>query len=78
MRRASGHIGGCIGLHAGFVAVIALFRDVTMPVFDGRWSFLVSRFDGLVGYLVAALATLCSGAYLLLRQDELRRGAAEG
>jgi hypothetical protein len=76
VRRASGHIGGCIGLHAGFVAVIALFRELTAPVFDGPWSFLVSRFDGLVGYLVALLAAVCSGAYFLLRQDELRQGAA--
>lgn len=75
VRRASGHIGGCIGLHAGFVAVIALFRDLTMPLYEGPWSFLVSRFDGLVGYLVAALAALCSAAYFLLRQQELRGGA---
>jgi uncharacterized protein len=78
VRQASGHIGGCIGLHAGFVAVIALFRDLTMPMYEGHWSFLVSRFDGLVGYLVAALAALCSAAYFLLRREELRRGAAGG
>jgi membrane protease YdiL (CAAX protease family) len=75
VRRASGHIGGCIGLHAGFVAVIALFRDLTIPVYGGPWSFLVSRFDGLVGYLVAALAALSSATYFLLRQEELRGGA---
>jgi len=76
VRRATGHIGGCIGLHAGFVAVIALFRELTAPVFDARWSFLVSRFDGLVGYLVVALAVLCSAAYFVLRSEELRGGAA--
>ncbi len=62
IRRLTGHIGGCIGLHAGFVAVIALFREVTTPMFDGTWSFLVSRFDGLVGYLVAVAAALCCAA----------------
>ncbi|HZF27020.1 MAG TPA: CPBP family intramembrane glutamic endopeptidase [Steroidobacteraceae bacterium] len=77
VRRASGHIGGCIGLHAGFVAVIALFRELTLPLSDGSWSFLVSRFDGLVGYLVATLAALCCAGFYLLRGEELRRGAAD-
>jgi hypothetical protein len=78
VRRATGHIGACIGLHAGFVAVIALFREVTTPLFDGRWSFLVSRFDGLVGYLVAALAALCCVGFIRLRPAQLQRGAAGG
>lgn len=77
MRRLTGHIGGCIGLHAGFVAVIALFREVTMPMFDGTWSFLVSRFDGLVGYLVAVAAALCC-AGLALRYSRQLRGAGSG
>ena len=75
VRRATGHIGACIGLHAGFVAVIALFREVTGPVYDSRWSFLVSHFDGLVGYLVAALAALCCVGFLLLRPVQVQRGA---
>ena len=56
--------------------MIALFREVTTPLFDGRWSFLVSRFDGLVGYLVAALAALCCVGFMLLRPAQLQRGAA--
>ena len=77
VRRLTGHIGGCIGLHAGFVAVIALFREVTAPIFDGTWSFLVSRFDGLVGYLVAVAAALCC-AGLALRYSRQLRGAGSG
>ena len=75
VRRATGHIGACIGLHAGFVAVIALFREVTMAFYDSRWSFLVSRFDGLVGYLVAAAAALCCAGFILLGPLQLQRGA---
>ena len=78
IRRLTGHIGGCIGLHAGFVAVIALFREVTTPMFDGSWSFLVSRFDGLVGYLVAVAAALCCVALGLRHSRELQRGAGGG
>jgi CAAX protease family protein len=77
VRRLTGHIGGCIGLHAGFVAVIALFREVTAPVFDGTWSFLVSRFDGLVGYLVAVAAALCCLGFCLRYPRQLR-GAGGG
>ena len=78
VRRLTGHIGGCIGLHAGFVAVIALFREITAPVFDGAWSFLVSRFDGLVGYLVAVAAALCCLGIWLRQSQQLQRGAGAG
>ena len=78
IRRAAGHIGACIGLHAGFVAVIALFREVTAPLFDGAWSFLVSRFDGLVGYLVAVAAALCCLGIWLRQSQQLQRGASGG
>jgi CAAX protease family protein len=77
IRRVTGHIGACIGLHAGFVAVIALFREATAPEFDGNWSFLVSRFDGLVGYLVAVAAALCCLGFCLRYSRQLR-GAGGG
>jgi uncharacterized protein len=78
VRRATGHIGMCIGLHAGFVAVIALFREVTAANFDGPWSFLVSRFDGLVGYLVAAAAALCCVGFFARYRQQVQRGATSG
>jgi membrane protease YdiL (CAAX protease family) len=41
----------CMGLHAGWVFVIKMTRHVTVsaPTADG--AFLVSRFDGVIGYL---------------------------
>lgn len=55
-----GDIAGCIGLHAGFVTVIAVFRRSTAPVPDADLAFLVGAFDGLLGIWIAALtATLC-------------------
>jgi membrane protease YdiL (CAAX protease family) len=59
VRRRWGDIAGCIGLHAGFVAVIAGFRRVSASGPDGPWSFLVGQFDGLLGLWIAALTALC-------------------
>jgi hypothetical protein len=78
VRRATGHIGACIGLHAGFVAVIALFREVTVAAFDGTWSFLVSRFDGLVGYLVAAAAAACCIGFWMRYAKQMQQDARAG
>lgn len=60
VRQRWGDIAGCIGLHAGFVAVIAVFRKISAPAPDGSWSFLVGSFDGLLGIWIAALtAAVC-------------------
>jgi membrane protease YdiL (CAAX protease family) len=59
VRRRWGDLAGCIGLHAGFVAVIAMFRKVSAPVPGSEWSFLVGPFDGLLGAWIALLTALC-------------------
>jgi hypothetical protein len=59
VRRYWGDIAGCIGLHAGFVAVISLFRKVSEPVADSGWGFLAGEFDGLLGLWIALLTGLC-------------------
>jgi membrane protease YdiL (CAAX protease family) len=60
VRRRWGDIAGSIGLHAGFVAVIAVFRKISAPAPDSGWSFLVGSFDGLLGIWIAALtAVVC-------------------
>lgn len=59
VRRYWGDIAGCIGLHAGFVAIISLFRKVSAPTPDNDWSFLVGKFDGLLGLWIALLTGLC-------------------
>jgi uncharacterized protein len=55
IRQRWGDIAGCIGLHAGFVAVILVFRKVSSPAPVNDWSFLVGSFDGLLGLWIAAL-----------------------
>jgi uncharacterized protein len=58
VRRRWGNIAGCIGLHAGFVAVIAVFRKISLPA-ESPWSFLVGPYDGLLGLWIAALTAAC-------------------
>jgi len=60
VRQRWGDLAGCIGLHAGFVAVIAVFRRISVPAPADSWSFLVGSFDGLLGIWIAALtAVVC-------------------
>lgn len=70
VRERTGHIGGCIGLHAGFVAMITGLRQTSTPDFTAAGSMLISRFDGIVGWLVAVLAAgaVVAAAVLLPRR----------
>src|ERR1700730_13033781 len=54
VRAATGNIAACIGLHAGWVWVMLVVHALATPVQLTPLSFLVSRFDGFVGWLVLA------------------------
>jgi uncharacterized protein len=73
VRAATGHIAACIGLHAGWVWVITFVRQTSQPNEAHPLRFLVSQFDGLVGWLVLAW-TLVIG--LILHRLYVRRTAA--
>jgi uncharacterized protein len=63
-----GDLAGCIGLHAGFVAVLAVIRRISAPAPENGWSFLVGPFDGLLGIWIAALtAVVCLVTWLTNR-----------
>ncbi len=55
VRQRWGDLAGCIGLHAGFVAAITVFRKVSSPGNANDWGFLVGSFDGLLGWWIALL-----------------------
>jgi membrane protease YdiL (CAAX protease family) len=57
VRVATGNIAACIGLHAGWVWVMLIAHELSAPRNDAPLRFLLSRFDGFVGWLVLA-ATL--------------------
>jgi membrane protease YdiL (CAAX protease family) len=54
IRAATGNIAACIGLHAGWVWVMLLVRATSVPDTARRMSFVLSAFDGFVGWLVLA------------------------
>ena len=63
VRITTGNIAACIGLHAGWVWVMLVVHEMTHPVRTAAGSFLLSRFDGFIGWLVLAW-TLVIGVWL--------------
>jgi membrane protease YdiL (CAAX protease family) len=58
VRAATGNIAACIGLHAGWVWVMLVAHELTRPRAGAPLGFLLSRFDGFVGWLVLAWTLL--------------------
>ena len=54
VRQATGNIAACLGLHAGWVWVMLVAHELTQPRRAAPLGFLLSRFDGFVGWLVLA------------------------
>ena len=54
VRAVTGNIAACIGLHAGWVWVMLVTHELTRPARGAPLGFLLSRFDGFVGWLVLA------------------------
>ena len=52
IRAKTGNIAACLGLHAGWVWVMLVVHELTKPLRDQPLSFLLSQFDGFVGWLV--------------------------
>ncbi|NEX22349.1 CPBP family intramembrane metalloprotease [Thiorhodococcus mannitoliphagus] len=66
IRERTGHIGWCIGLHAGWVLVIQLGRKVTDGNEGAALAFLVGDYDGTIGWLAAAWIGLLALVYWLV------------
>ncbi len=54
VRHHTGSIAACIGLHAGWVCVIAVTRELSMRHPGHAYDALVSSYDGVIGWLVLA------------------------
>ena len=72
VRQATGSIAACIGLHAGWVWVLQVVRETTMADRAHPASFLLSAFDGLVGWMMLAWTVVIG---LALQRFYVRRGA---
>lgn len=61
VRERTGHIGWCVGLHAGWVLVIQVTRALSDGNPDSAFAWLAGDYDGVIGWLGAlwiALLTL--------------------
>jgi uncharacterized protein len=54
VRTLTGNIAACIGLHAGWVAVIFMVRETSMRNPAGPATWLLSDYDGFIGWMVLA------------------------
>ena len=64
IRARRGNIAACWGLHAGWVWVMLITHDLTEPVRNQPLSFLLSQFNGFVGWLVFGW-TVLMGIFLV-------------
>ena len=67
-RERFGHIAVCAGLHAGWVWVIAITRELTARDPQADWSFLVGAYDGVIGWLVLGWTLLLLLAFRLIER----------
>lgn len=74
VRAYTGNIAACLGLHAGWVWIIAFLREGTTPTVDNEYGFLISSFDGVVGWLVFGWTALLAGVFFVWQRqrDPLR------
>jgi len=54
VRHLTGNIAACIGLHAGWVAVIYVVRETSGRNPHGPANWLMSDYDGFIGWMVLA------------------------
>lgn len=75
VRERSGHIGWCIGLHAGWVFVIQVTRRVTDGDDASAWAFLAGQYDGVIGWLAVAWIAFLAWLYWRFTAWQAKRRA---
>jgi membrane protease YdiL (CAAX protease family) len=75
VRTLTGNIAACIGLHAGWVWVITFVRETSVRDESSPLAFLLSTFDGMVGWLVLGWTLVIGGALWWFYR---RRGTPQG
>ncbi len=77
VRRFTGNIAACIGLHAGWVAVIYAVRETSERNPQSHATWLMSDYDGFIGWMVLGW-TLAIGWVLWYGGTEERAGEESG
>jgi membrane protease YdiL (CAAX protease family) len=73
VRTATGNIAACMGLHAGWVWVMLIAHELSAPRREAPLAFLLSRFDGFVGWLVVlAVAVMAAPLWRFYRARAAR------
>jgi len=54
VRAITGNIAACVGLHAGWVTVIFVTREISRPNAESTASWLMGSYDGFIGWMVLA------------------------
>lgn len=73
VRAVTGNIAACIGLHAGWVAVILVVRETSLPNPQSSLAWMIDDHDGFIGWMVLAWTPLMGWA---LHRWYRRRAAA--
>jgi len=68
VRLRYGHIAACVGLHAGWVWIITITRELTTRASDSPASFLVGSYDGVIGYLVLGWTLALIAVFEIVRR----------
>jgi membrane protease YdiL (CAAX protease family) len=75
VRAATGNIGASMGLHASWVWVITFVRETSVANRASPLAFLLSSFDGVVGWLVLGWTVLLGFVlYAFFSRRQARRG----
>lgn len=77
VREVTGNIAACIGLHAGWVWVITFVREMSILNDQSSMSWLLSKFDGVVGWAMLTW-TIVMGWYLVRHFQTRRTLSAAG
>ncbi len=74
VRERGGHIGWCIGFHAGWIFVVRMTRHLTDGNQASPNAWLVGNYDGIIGWLAAGwIGLLTLGLWLFTRNGERER-----
>ena len=66
VRRHTGSIAACIGLHAGWVCVITTVRSTTLHDPNAQWAWLVGSYDAVIGWGAFGMVALLIVGYVTI------------
>jgi membrane protease YdiL (CAAX protease family) len=66
VRRHTGSIAACIGLHAGWVCVITMVRSTTLHDPNAQWAWVVGPYDAVIGWGAFSLIALLIAGFVTI------------